>query len=106
MYIKEADRNNTKTNFKKEDYIYVTECIVCVQVHDPLSFSFLSSFLFSDCVGFMAPILESVTICALGQQRPFFPQCPYRGRLFVCCCDLCSRVHLRGEPTLFPGWCK
>ena len=33
-----------------------------------------------------------------------FPQCPCRGRLFVYCCGRCSCVHLRGEPTLFPGW--
>ena len=33
-----------------------------------------------------------------------FPQCPCRGRLFVCCCGRCSCVHLKGEPTLFPGW--
>ena len=26
-----------------------------------------------------------------------FPQCPCRGRLFVCCCGRCSCVHLRGE---------
>ena len=28
-----------------------------------------------------------------------FPQCPFRGRLFVCCCGRCSCVHLRGEPV-------
>ena len=27
-------------------HIYVTECIVCVQGHDPLTFSFLTSSLF------------------------------------------------------------
>ena len=52
----------------------------------------------------MAPIISSVKTCALGRQRPLSPQCPCRGRLFVCCCGRCSCVHLRGEPTLFPGW--
>ena len=33
----------------------VTECIVCVQGHDPLTFSFLSSFLFFDWVGVLWP---------------------------------------------------
>ena len=47
-----------------------TECIVCVQGHDPLTFSFLSSFLFLffffffffffDCVGFLWPQLSKV----------------------------------------------
>ena len=36
-------------------YIYVTECIVCVQGNDPLTFSFLSSFLFFDWVGVLWP---------------------------------------------------
>ena len=35
--------------------IIVTECIVCVQGHDPLTFSFLSSFLFFDWVGVLWP---------------------------------------------------
>ena len=36
----------------------VTECIVCVPAHDPLTYSFLSSFLFFDWAGiFMAPII-------------------------------------------------
>ena len=33
----------------------VTECIVCVQGHDPLTFSFLSSFLFFDRAGVLWP---------------------------------------------------
>ena len=33
----------------------VTEYIVCVQGHDPLTFSFLSSFLFFDWVGVLWP---------------------------------------------------
>ena len=40
--------------------IIVTECIVCVQGHDPLTFSFLSSFLFSDWVGVLWPQLSKV----------------------------------------------
>ena len=35
--------------------IIVTECIVCVQGHDPLTYSFLSSFLFFDWVGVLWP---------------------------------------------------
>ena len=45
----------------------------------------------------------------LNQTKPaasLFPQCPCRGKLFGCSCGLCSCVHLRGELTLFPGWCK
>ena len=37
----------------------VTECIVCVQGHDP-AFSFLSSFLFFDWVGILWPQLSKV----------------------------------------------
>ena len=33
----------------------VTEGIVCVQGHDPLTFSFLMSFLFFDLVGVLWP---------------------------------------------------
>ena len=47
----------------------------------------------------MAPIIEGVKSCVLGRQRPFSPQCPCRGRLFVYCCGWCSCVHLRGEPV-------
>ena len=45
-----------------------------------------------------------------------FPQCPCRGRLFVCCCGRCSCFHHRGEPvssyfsmaccSVVPHWCK
>ena len=45
-----------------------------------------------------------------------FPQCPCRGRLFVCCCGRCSRFHHRGEPvssyfsmaccSVVSHWCK
>ena len=41
-------------------YVYVTECIVCVQGHDPLTFSFLLSFLFFDWVGVLWPWLSKV----------------------------------------------
>ena len=43
-------------------------------------------------------------MCA-GPAASLFTQCPCRYRLFVCCCGQCLCVHLRGEPTLFPGWC-
>ena len=35
---------------------YVTECIVCVPGHDPLTFSILS-FLFFDWVGVLRPLI-------------------------------------------------
>ena len=41
-------------------YFYVTECTVCVQDQDPLTFSFLSSFLFFDWVGVLWPQLSKV----------------------------------------------
>ena len=40
--------------------IIVTECIVCVQGHDTLAFSFLSPFLFCDWVGVLWPQLSKV----------------------------------------------
>ena len=53
----------------------------------------------------MAPIILSVKTCALGQQRPFSPSVPAEaGCLFAVAAGV--HVHLRGEPTLFPGWCK
>ena len=45
--------------------------------------------------------MEGVKTCALGRQRPFFPSVPAEaGCLFAAA----AGVHLRGEPTLFPGW--
>ena len=41
-----------------EEHNNVTECIVCVQGHVPLTFSFLSSFLFFDWVGILWPQLS------------------------------------------------
>ena len=38
-----------------DDNNNVTKCIVCVQGHDPLTFSFLSSFLFYVWVGVLWP---------------------------------------------------
>ena len=81
--------------------LIVTECIVCVSGYDLLFFSL--SFLFFDWVGVLWPHLSKVLKPV--RQRPFSPQCPCRGRLFVCCCGRCSRVQLRGELTLLPGWC-
>ena len=40
-------------------YIYVTECIVCVSGHDPLTFSFRFLFLF-DWVGVLWPQLSKL----------------------------------------------
>ena len=48
----------------------VTECIVCVSGHDPLTSSFLS-FSFFDWVGVLWPNYLSVKTCALGRQCPF-----------------------------------
>ena len=41
-------------------YIYITECIMCVQGHDSITFSFLSSFLIFDWVGILWPQLSKV----------------------------------------------
>ena len=53
-------------------YPHVTECIVCVQDHDPLTFSFLSSFLFFDWVGILWPQLSKVVreLCESRGGRP------------------------------------
>ena len=49
----------------------------------------------------MAPIIYGVKICVLGRQRPFPPVSLQRQ---VCLFTVAAGVHLRGEPTLFPGW--
>ena len=53
--------NNTAVSKVGRDITWVvlsvTECIVCVQGHDPLTFSFLSFFLFWLGGNFMAPII-------------------------------------------------
>ena len=97
---------------------------------DLLTFSFRFLFLF-DWVGVLWPqlskVLKPVRWPAASQvsvlntmftylQRPFSPQCPCRGRLFVCCCGRCSWVHLRREPvssyfsmacySIVSYWCK
>ena len=41
-------------------FTIVTECVVCVQGRDPLTFSFLSSFLFFDWAGVLWPQLSKV----------------------------------------------
>ena len=51
----------------------VTECIVCVQGHDPLTFYFLSSFLFFDWVGVLWPQLSEVLKLARWARRILFP---------------------------------
>ena len=98
----------------------------CIHVPglDPLIFSFRSFFLF-DWVGVLWPQLSkvlkpvrwpaasliSLMVSVDVKHHDYLLaaslslQCPCRGRLFVCCCGRCSCVHLRGEPTLFPGWC-
>ena len=92
--------------FRRNWNIYVTECIVCVSGYDPLTFSFLLSFLFLIEWELYGPnYLKSVKTCALGQQRPFTPSVPAVWQV-VCGCGRCSCFHLRGEPTLFPGWCN
>ena len=49
----------TRACGKKTGLFSVTECIVCVPGHDPLTFSFLS-FLFFDWVGVLWPQLSKV----------------------------------------------
>ena len=99
--------------------------VYCIHVPglDPLIFSFRSFFLF-DWVGVLWPQLSkvlkpvrwpaasliSLMVSVDVKHHDYLLaaslslQCPCRGRLFVCCCGRCSCVHLRGEPTLFPGW--
>ena len=85
--------------------VCVCKRVYCIHVsgHDPLTFSFRFLFLF-DRVGVLWPQLSKVLKPVRWPAASLFPQCPCRGRLFVCCCGRCSCIHLRGEPTLFPGW--
>ena len=53
--------------------VNVTECIVCVQRHDHLTFSFLSSFLFFDWVGALWPQLSEVLKLVRWARRVLFP---------------------------------
>ena len=74
----------------------VTECIVCVQGHDPLTFSFLSSSFLIGC-DFLRPQLSKMLKLVRWASVPAEAGCLFA----VAAC-----VHLRGEPTLFPGWCN
>ena len=75
-------------------YIHVTECIVCVQGHDPLTFSFLSFFFF-DWVGVLWPQLSKVLKLVRWASSVPFPQCPCRGRLFAVAAGV--HVFISGE---------
>ena len=79
----------------------VTECIVCVSGYDPLTFFFSLSFLIG--YEFYDPnYLVFKLVRWAGPAASLFPQCPSRGRPFA----VAAGVHLRGEPTPFPGWGK
>ena len=82
---------------------YVTERIVCPGPWPfDLFFPVILSLFWSGG-NFMAPTIWSVKTCVLGRQHPFSPSVPAEaGCLFAAA----TCVHLRGEPTLFPGWCK
>ena len=58
--------DNNITNKKQ----FVTESSLCVQGHDPLTFSFLSSFLFFDWVGVLGSEVLNLSRCA---RRVLFP---------------------------------
>ena len=85
--------------------IYVTKCIVCVSGYVHLTFSFLS-FLIFDWVGVLWPQLSKVLKLVCWASSVPFPPASLQRQIVFCCCGLCSCVHCRGEPTLFPGWCK
>ena len=55
---------------------------MCVLGHDPLAFSFLSSFLFLDG-SFMALIIWSDKTCALGPLRPLSHSVPVETGLLL-----------------------
>ena len=80
--------------------------VYCIHVsaHDPLIFSFRFPFLF-DWVGVLWAQLSKVLKPVRWAGSVPFPPVSLQ-RQVVCCCGRCSCVHLRGEPTLFPGWCK
>ena len=78
----------------------ITECIVCVHGHDPLTFSFLSSFLFWLGGSVMALIIWSAKTCALGPPRPLSSSVPAEaGRLLVCALPGHQCIWFRGEPV-------
>ena len=75
----------------------VTECTVCVQGHDPLTFSFLLSFLFFDWVGILWPQLSKVLkLVRWASSVPFPPSVPAEvGCLFAVAA--CVHVFISGE---------
>ena len=85
---------------------YICNRVYCIHVsgHDPLTFSFRFLFLF-DWVGVLWPQLSKVLKLVRWAGSVPFPPVSLQ-RQVVCCFGRCSCVHLRGEPTLFPGWCK
>ena len=72
----------------------VTECIVCVQGHDPLAFSFLSSFLFFDLVGILWPQLSEVLKLLHWASRVPFPPVSLQRQVV---CLLLRPVFISGE---------
>ena len=73
---------------------------MCVQVHDPLSFSFLWSFLFFDCVGVLWPQFSKVLqFVRWASSVPFSPSIPTEaGCLFAVA--TCVHVFISGESLL------
>ena len=81
--------------------IHGTQCIVCVQGHDPLTFSFLWSFLFFDWVGILWPQLSKVLKLVCWASRVPFPPVPLQKQVVclqvVCLLLACVHVFISGE---------
>ena len=75
----------------------VTLYFIHVSGHDLLTFSFRFLFLF-DWVGVLwTQVLCKVLKLVRWPAASLFPQCPCRGRLFVCCCCRCSSQRKAGK---------
>ena len=90
------------------EFICVTECIVCIQGYDSLTFSFLSSFLFFNWVGILWPQLSKVLkLVRWAGSVPFSPvslqrqvvclllRPVFRWQQYVC---VCERVYMCLKP--------
>ena len=89
-------------------FTIVTECIVCVQGRDPLTFSFLSSFLFFDWAGVLWPQLSKVLklvrwACIPHLQNPSLP--PFSSSLIslMVPVDVKHHVYLLTAGSSFPS---
>ena len=74
--------------------IHGTQCTVCVQGHDPLTFSFLWPFLFFDWVGILWPQLSKVLKLVCWASRVPFPPVPLQKQVV---CLLLWPVFISGE---------